>query len=259
MLCDLHVAHGSNCAYPRILGLTPSVVSYCRHVAWAEWQDVTKQQAKERALARKQVAGQSTLDRFLSPSQENQVQKQLAKASRNAASSKSSALLEQYKQGSKQPMLVGVKKQKVAGMELTQGCAKRPLWQMKRLYPDDESAHKDVLDISCSPDGKARMRLTLSKNNDDADFQPAKRVKKRSEAASHALQKGPISIANMGKGSSKSHNCAAISLQSFSYSKENSKKSKELPRCGGGLCDKDEVSSAQPACRTRSKAYTGMY
>lgn len=221
-------------------------------------QDVTKQQAKERAFARKQVVGQSTLDRFLSPSQEKQMQKQLATASKNTASLSGSTLLAQYRQGSKQPVLAGVKKQKVVSMEQPWGCVKRPHRQMKRLYPDDESSEKEGLDVNRSPGGKAQLQSGLSKD-DDADFQPAKKLKNRSEAMNNPLQKGLVSKAKVGKGSSKPPSCAAISLQSFSYSRGDSKKSKDQPKYGDGHFDKDEVSSAQPPCRTRSKAYTGLY
>ena len=222
---------------------------------------MTKQQAKQRAAARKQVAGQSTLDSFLSPSQEKQVQKQLAKASKNIANLKSSLLLEERKQGSNQAMTAVLKKQKGAGMQQPQACAKRPLRQMKRLYPDDESALQNVLDISQFPDGKPPPQASLSKD-EDADFQPAKRLKARCQAATKALQKGKASKANMSKGSSRTQDCSVISLQSFSYSKENSTKSKEKAKSSGSPCDSlsDEVSSAQPACRTRSKTtYTGLY
>ena len=240
---------------------SPRPVVHVPQPGWM-WQDVTKQQAKERAAARKQVAGQSTLDRFLSPSQEKQVQKQLAKTSNNAANLKSNLLFEKCKQDSKHAVAAVMKKQKGAGMQQPQAAAKRPLRQMKRLYPEDEAVQLDVLNISQSPVGKAPPRANLCKD-DDADFQPAKRLKGRAQAGTKPLlQTGKISSANLGKGSSIAQECPAISLQSFSYSKEHSKKSKGQVICSSGLCDNvnNEASSAQPAVRTRSKTtYTGMY
>ena len=225
------------------------------------WQDVTKQQAKERAAARKQVAGQSTLDRFLSPSQEKQVQKQLAKTSNNAANLKSNLLSIQCKQDDKHAVTAELKKQKGADTQQPQAVAKRPLRQMKRLYPEDESVQPDVLDISQSPVGKALPQAGLCKD-DDADFQPAKRLRGRLRAGTNALQTGKTSNAQRNKGSAMAQDCPAISLQSFSYSKEHSKRSKGHVTRSSAMCDSvsDEVSSAQPAVRTRSKTtYTGMY
>ena len=223
---------------------------------------MTKQQAKERAAARKQVAGQSTLDRFLSPSQEKQVQKQLAKASNVAAAKlKNSHLLEQGKRISKEAVTAVVKKQKSAGVVQLQAGAKRPLRQMKRLYPEDESVQPVVLDISQSPNSKARSQAGLSKD-DDVDFQPPKRLKARAQAGSRALQTGKVSKSKVIKDSQRAQDHPAISLQSFSYSKEHSKKSKGQVTCSSELRDNvsDEVSSAQPAFRTRSKTtYSGMY
>lgn len=222
------------------------------------WQDVTKQQAKERAAARKQVAGQSTLDRFLSPSQEKQVQKQMAKTSNNAADLKSNLLSKQCKQGSKHAVTAVLKKQNGAGVQQPQATAKRPLQQMKRLYPEDEAAQPDVLDITHSPDGKAQAQGSLCKD-DDADFQPAKRLKGRHQAGTKTQQAEKVSKGKMSKGSSRVQDCPAISLQSFSYSKERNKKNKGPVTCSSKSIN-DEVSSAQIAMTTRSKsAYTGMY
>lgn len=223
---------------------------------------MTKQQAKERAAARRQVAGQSTLDRFLSPSQEKQVQKQLAKACTNAAAKMKSGLLpEQGKRVSEEAVTAVVKKQKGAGVAQPQAGAKRPLRQMKRLYPEDKSVQPDVLDISQSPNSKARSQAGLCKD-DDVDFQPPKRLKARAQAGTKALQTGKISKSKVITDSSRAQDQPAISLQSFSYSKEHSKKSKGQVTCSSELRDKvsDEVSSAQPAFRTRSKTtYSGMY
>ena len=227
------------------------------NMSWM-WQDVTKQQAKERAAARKQVAGQSTLDRFLSPSQEKQVQKQLAKRCNNAPNMNSSVLSKECNWGSKQAVTAAPKKQQGAGVQQPQSRAKQPLRQMKRLYSEDESDQPDVLDLTRSPDGKAPPQAGLC-TADDADFQPAKRLKGRSQASTKA---GKISKGEVSKGSSRVPDCPAVSLQSFSFSKERSKKSKGQVICSSKLCDSinDEVTSAQPAVRTRSKfAYTGMY
>ena len=215
---------------------------------------MTKQQAKERAAARRQVAGQGTLDRFLSPSQDKQVQKQLARQHKCAAGAKSIKTLQQYKQGSKAAPPAGSKKQKQdAGAGQPQACVTRPVRQMKRLYPDDEHP----IDISQSPEGKAKHE-PLVIQDDDADFQPAKRARSRSAAAKAAeLKSGK---AKVGKGSSKAQDVSAVSLQSLSFTKENSKTSKDHARQPDVLCDKDEVTSAQPSCRTQSKStYKGLY
>ena len=187
-------------------------------------QDVTKQQAKERATARRQVAGQGTLDRFLSPSQDKQIQKLLAKSSKDAAGKKNSHDPEQYKQGNIQVLPADSRRQKKhAGLDQPQGCAKRPSRQMKRLYPEDELAHDDIVDISQSPEAQAKPWSSLK--DDDGDFQPVKRLKAR--AASKTLPKGKASKAPTGKGTSKAQDGPVISLQSFSYSKESGKQSKD--------------------------------
>lgn len=217
---------------------------------------MTKQQAKERAAARKLVAGQSTLDRFLSPSQEKQLQKKLANTSNHAANLNSGALSQQHKQDSKQTVTAALKKRK--GADVQQPLAKRPLRQMKRLYPEAVSVQPDVLDISQSPDSRAQPQAGLCKD-DDGDFQPVKRCKAQSQAGTKALQTGKVSKSKVIRGGSRAPDCPAISLQSFSYSKEHSKKSKGQVTCSSDDMN-DEVSCAQPANRTRSKtAYTGMY
>ncbi|KAL0027354.1 hypothetical protein WJX79_003195 [Trebouxia sp. C0005] len=97
-------------------------------------QDVTKQQAKERAVARRQVAGQGTLDRFLSPSQEKQAQKHLAKVSKMPAKvSKNRQDLDMFQQGTKQALPPAMSKQPHGTAQQLQGRVKRPRRQMTRL------------------------------------------------------------------------------------------------------------------------------
>jgi len=106
---------------------------------------VTKQQAKERAIARKQVAGQGTLDRFLSPSQEKQAQKHLAKPSKNPAKvSKNRQDLDMFKQGSKQALPPATSKQPQGTVQQPQGRVKRPRRQMTRLYDDEPAQEIDL-------------------------------------------------------------------------------------------------------------------
>ena len=87
-------------------------------------------------MARKQLSGQGTLDKFLTPSQEQQVQKQLAKSGRNAPKrSKSQQDLDLFKQGSKQGLPPNSTKQKrSASLEELQVHPKRPHRRMTRLY-----------------------------------------------------------------------------------------------------------------------------
>ncbi len=232
-------------------------------------QDVTKQQAKERAIARKQVAGQGTLDKFFSPSEEKQVQKQLARSAKNAVhSTKNRQDLDLYKQGSKQAVPTEPSQQKrAAGLQQPQDRAKRPRRQMIRLY-EEEPAQEVDLTSDTGHAVEAKQNKSGLPGDDDADFQPAKRArgltKSKSGPApikSHAQQensrkKAPASKADAGKTADAA---STVSFQGFSYSKGDSKTSKHKAPCVIDV-DTDEVNSVQRASSTRSKTtYVGLY
>lgn len=229
---------------------------------------MTKQQAKERAIARKQVAGQGTLDRFLSPSQEKQAQKHLAKASKNPAKvSKNRQDLDMFKQGSNQALPPAMLKQPQGTVQQPQGRVKRPRKQMTRLY-DEEPAQE--IDLTSDAVGQRNRNLKdvpcLSGDNDE-DFQPAKKAKglyktKPTAATLKAkMQPKPdkqgVDLA--GTGATKEKVVPAVSFQSFTYSKGDSKQSKGR-QVAVAAVDEGEVSSVQKLERTKSTtAYTGMY
>ena len=196
---------------------------------------MTKQQAKERAIARKQVAGQGTLDRFLSPSQEKQAQKHLAKASKNPAKvSKNRQDLDMFKQGSKQALPPATSKQPQGTVQQPQGHVKRPRRQMTRLY-DDEPAQE--IDLTSDAGGQCNENLKdvpcLSGDNDE-DFQPAKKAKGLSKSKATAAtvkakaqpkadkQGGDLA----GTDPRKEKVVPSVSFQSFSYSKGTASKVK---------------------------------
>lgn len=231
-------------------------------------QDVTKQQAKERAIARKQVAGQGTLDRFLSPSQEKQAQKHLAKASKNSDKvSKNRQDLDMFKQGTKQALPHAMSKQPQGTVQQPQGRVKRPRRQMTRLYDDEPAQEVDLTsDAGGQRNGNLKDVPCLSGDNDE-DFQPAKKAKGESKSKATAAnikaeaqpkadkQGGHLA----GTGPRKEKVAPSVSFQSFSYSKGDSKQSKGR-QATVATVDEGEVSSVQKLERTKSTmAYTGMY
>ena len=105
---------------------------------------MTKEQAKERAAARKLVAGQGTLDRFLSPAHGKPIQKQLAKAAKHRSKeSKDRQDLEGFRQDSHSTVPSRGQKRgrpKTLNPEAApqdagqaEGCLKRPRRQMVPL------------------------------------------------------------------------------------------------------------------------------
>lgn len=229
---------------------------------------MTKQQAKERAIARKQVAGQGTLDRFLSPSQEKQAQKHLAKASKNPAKvSKNRQDLDMFKQGIKQALPPAMLKQPQGTVQQPQGRVKRPRRQMTRLYDDEPAQEIDLTsDASRQPNGNLRGGACLSGDNDE-DFQPAKKAKglSKSKATAATMKTKAQPTADkqegglVGTNPRKVNVVPAVSFQSFSYSKGDSKQSKGRQVTVADV-DEGEVSSVQKIARTKSTtAYTGMY
>lgn len=223
-------------------------------------QDVTKQQAKERAAARRLVAGQSTLDKYLSPASkavaDKQVQKQMAKAS------KAGKAAEPFKQST------AARKKRVAASEVdkcNQEGLKRPRRQMVRLYPD-----------LCSPEAKpARSKEAQLKqyeqaepadDNDmdcgDADFQPAKkRVQKptgrlKLRASKNAAPRANAECAESMQGGEVVKQTA--SFQDYSFSRTKAKPdvevfSNNVVRSNGST----PVSARQPA--QTSQVYNGLY
>ena len=131
-------------------------------------QDVTKQQAKERAAARRLVAGQSTLDKYLSPASkaavDKQVQKQMAKSSKAGAKAAGTSKL-----------AAPTGKKRIADTEGQGGqqqAPKRPRRQMVRLYPDSPEP---------GATRQARCPSTIDGDDgdtEDADFQPVKKARK---------------------------------------------------------------------------------
>jgi len=231
-------------------------------------QDVTKQQAKERAIARKQVAGQGTLDRFLSPSQEKQAQKHSAKASKNTAKvSKNRQELDMFKQGIKQALPPAMSKQPQGTAQQPQGRVKRPRRQMTRLYDDEPAQEIDLTsDAVGQHNGNLKDVACLSGDNDE-DFQPAKKAKSLSKSKATATTikaKAQPKADKQGFGLAgtdprKVTVVPTVSFQSFSYSKGDSKQSKGR-RPTVTAVDEGEVSSVQKTERTKStSAYTGMY
>ncbi len=229
---------------------------------------MTKQQAKERAIARKQVAGQGTLDRFLSPSQEKQAQKHLAKVSKNPAKiGKNRQDLDMFKQGIKQALPPAMSKQPQGTAQQPQGRVKRPRRQMTRLY-DDEPAQ--AIDLTSDAVGQRNENLkgaTCLSGDNDEDFQPAKKAKglSKSKATAATLKANTQPKADKqggdlaGTNPRKVNVVPAVSFQSFSYSKGDSKQSQGR-RATVAAVDQGEVSSVQKIERTKSTtAYTGMY
>ena len=213
-------------------------------------------------MARKQVSGQGTLDKFLTPSQEQQVQKQLAKSGRNAPKgSKSRQDLDLSKQGSKQGLPPDSTKQKrSASLEELQVHPKRPRRQMMRLYDDEEPNAENCVD--------EQIKQSILSCDDSFDFQPARRTKgpKGSKAAGRQAKtsmqqkdrQGRVidSRAETGK---QTDAVPAASFQGFSYSKGDGKQGKQAKATVINDSN-DEVSSVQRARRSRSEvAYTGLY
>ncbi|DBA70641.1 TPA: hypothetical protein ACH3X2_012024 [Trebouxia sp. C0005] len=198
-------------------------------------QDVTKQQAKERAVARRQVAGQGTLDRFLSPSQEKQAQKHLAKVSKMPAKvSKNRQDLDMFQQGTKQALPPAMSKQPHGTAQQLQGRVKRPRRQMTRLY-DDEPAQE--IDLTSGAVGQRNGNLkdvTCLSGDDDEDFQPIKKAKGLSKikaiAATLKTKAQPTADKQEGglAGTNRSevNVVPAVSFQSYSCSRGDSKQSK---------------------------------
>lgn len=229
---------------------------------------MTKQQAKERAIARKQVAGQGTLDRFLSPSQEKQAQKHSAKASKNTAKvSKNRQELDMFKQGIKQALPPAMSKQPQGTAQQPQGRVKRPRRQMTRLYDDEPAQEIDLTsDAVGQHNGNLKDVACLFGDNDE-DFQPAKKAKSLSKSKATAATikaKAQPKADKQGFGLAgtdprKVTVVPTVSFQSFSYSKGDSKQSKGR-RPTVTAVDEGEVSSVQKTERTKStSAYTGMY
>lgn len=227
---------------------------------------MTKQQARERAIARKQVAGQGTLDRFLSPSQEKQVQKQLARSSKRAGTRHEQQDLDRFKQGNKQVLPPGTSKQHPGNAE--QGRVKRPRKQMVRLY-DAEAAQEGNLTSESRCNNCEKVKAVSLLSEDEEAFQPAKRTKgsgksRVTAAPVRASMKPKTSKANVALTCTDvSQDAAAaptVTFQSFSYSKGDSKHSKEKRCVLETEGENGEVSSVQRAKRTRSStAYAGMY
>lgn len=134
-------------------------------------QDVTRQQAKKRAAARRLVAGQSTLDKYLSPASkaavDKQVQKQMAKLSK--AGTKTAGTCKLAAPAGKK------RTANTEGQGGQQQAPKKPRRQMVRLYPDSPEP-KSALQIRspCRPspvDGD-------DVDTEDADFQPVKKARR---------------------------------------------------------------------------------
>ena len=132
---------------------------------------MTKQQAKDRAAARRLVAGQSTLDKYLSPASkaavDKQVQKQMAKSSKAGAKAAGTSKL-----------AAPTGRKRIANTEGQGGqqqAPKKPRRQMVRLYPDSPETKSALQTRSpCRPstvDGD-------DVDTEDADFQPVKKAKK---------------------------------------------------------------------------------
>lgn len=236
---------------------------------------MTKQQARERAIARKQVAGQGTLDQFLSPSQEKQVQEQLARSSKQAVTRNEQQDLDRFKQGNKQVLPPGTAKRQPGNAERPQGRVKRPRKQMVRLY-DVESAQAGNLTFQsgCMNYEKVKAVSLLREDvsllsEDEEAFQPAKRTKgsgksKGTAAPVRATMKPKSSKANLALAhidvSKEAAAAPTVTFQSFSYSKGDSKHSKEKGCVLETEGESGEVSSVQRAKRTKSStAYAGMY
>ena len=229
---------------------------------------MTKQQAKERAVARRQVAGQGTLDRFLSPTQEKQAQKHLAKVSKLPAKvSKNRQDLDLFQQGTKQALPPAMSKQPQGTAQQPQGRVKRPRRQMTRLY-DDEPAQE--IDLTSGAVGQRNGNLkdvTCLSGDNDEDFQPVKKAKGLSKikaiAATLKTKAQPTADKQEGglAGTNRSevNVVPAVSFQSFSCSRGDSKQSKGR-RVTVAAVDEAEVSSLQKIERTKSTtAYTGMH
>ena len=220
-------------------------------------------------MARKQVAGQGTLDRFLSPSQDKQVQRRLAKSKSIVGTrNKDRQDLEAYKQGNTAVSLSAASNRSKStevepppsSTKQLQVGTKRAFKQMTRLYDEDEQASQEGADAECL--GAAEPDVDCLSNQDYADFQPAKRSKaaargKATRAGMHKkASKRPVIAGRAGAGVI-CNNVPTVSFQSFSYSKGDSEASKQHMRMDK---DKEEVNSVQRLSRTRSKTtYGGLY
>ena len=220
------------------------------------------------------MAGQGTLDRFLSPAHGKQIQKQLAKPSKHRSKEHNNRQdLEAYRQGSN--IAVPSRGQK-RGRPNTlnpeavpqdagqaKGCLKWPRRQMVPLY-DEHEGEPDQKDDPAPAVGSAETsarKYVLS--DDDTDFQPSKMlkqpIKRRKAVTAKTGSKKQNDNSKAGQASKKAASdvVPAVSFDSFSYSKGSSK-SKALGVAAAD--DKGEVCSARKAPRTRSSsAYTGLY
>lgn len=150
----------------------------------AALQDVTKQQAKERAAARRLVAGQGTLDKYLSPGSkalDKQVQKHMAKASKGGQAGADN---------SRQAAAAG--KKRSTDVQHEQNAPKRPKRRMVRIYTDEDdmpAGHPEELLSGCSKQDEVIDLDAV--HTEDADFQPArKKVKKVSKKGLAKKQNG---------------------------------------------------------------------
>lgn len=138
-------------------------------------QDVTKQQAKERAAARRLVAGQSTLDKYLSPGSkalDKQVQKHMAKTSKAGQ-----AIADSNKQAA-----VGGKKRSADSQArfLKKEVPKKPRRKMIRLLPvEDEEAAERLDESSTGVHRQADVVGEDTVQNEDNEFQPFKKRAKK--------------------------------------------------------------------------------
>ena len=221
-------------------------------------QDVTKQQAKERAAARRLVAGQSTLDKYLSPAgkaaADKQVQKQMAKASKAEK-----AAAESFKQcaaaGKKRAAANGAEQTKQEGL-------KRPRRQMVRLYPDVCSPE---VEPAGSQQAEPRQHEQAEPADDsEMDFQPArKRAKKPTSGLKQRTSKNAATEANAACAKSMQDGEVVkqtASFQNFSFSKTKCITDVEVfsHHVAGSSGNALAVVSARKAAQT-SNVYNGLY
>lgn len=223
-------------------------------------QDVTKQQAKERAAARRLVAGQSTLDKYLSPASkavaDKQVQKQMAKASKA-----SKAAAEPFKQST----AAGKKRVASEADKCIQEGLKRPRRQMVRLYPD-------LCSQEAKPAGSKEAQLKQyeqaepADDNDmdcgDADFQPAKkRVQKptgrlKPRASKNVATRANAECAESMQGSKVVKQTA--SFQDYSFSRTKGKPDVEVFSNNVVHSNGSTPVFARQTAQT-SQVYSGLY
>ena len=223
-------------------------------------QDVTKQQAKERALARKQVAGQGTLDKFLSPQQEKAGRKGTIRTSKKASNeAKDRQDLQAYRQGSHQT-LASLKRSREP--ELTdEPIGAEPKRPNGGLCQADKQHQHDGLTHS-KPAQKLSALVYVLSSDDDVDFQPSKALTKKGKRKAgsvrgnaKATKQHSRSAAGQAEAKVRSDAEPAVSFDKFLYSKGSSKHA----AMAAVVQDREEVSSVQKRSRTRNSNYTGMY